>query len=236
MSLWREYVFEKCESTNDLAKEYPPFSCVRALVQTKGRGRLGRVWSSEKGNLFVSYVFPPVCRPSDMSFVAAVGVALALKEYAPHLKWPNDVLIDGAKVCGILTETSFIGMKPEKTVVGIGVNIASSPKGEGILYKTACLNEKGASRTPEEVQGCLNEALTETFALYQKEGFEAIRQKWLSFALPKGQKIKVRLPDKEEEGLFLGINEDGSLILELKNKETRVISAGDVFMENEKNE
>jgi BirA family transcriptional regulator, biotin operon repressor / biotin---[acetyl-CoA-carboxylase] ligase len=230
MPLWREYVFDKCESTNDTAKQYPPFSGVQAKMQTKGRGRLGRVWTSKKGNLFVSYVFPAVKRPSDMSFVAACGVALALQDYAPCLKWPNDVLIDGEKVCGILIETAFLGTQPEKTIVGIGINIDSHPDNSELLYKTTCLNKKGKKQTPETIKKRLTQALDSVFSLYQQKGFEAIRQKWLSWAPAVGHPFKVRLSDKTEEGLFLGINENGSLMLALDNKEIRVISAGDVFI------
>jgi BirA family biotin operon repressor/biotin-[acetyl-CoA-carboxylase] ligase len=127
-----------CGSTNDEAAKWaregaPAFSVVVADAQTHGRGRLGRVWQSPPGeNLYFSTVLRPAISPqhaAPITLAAGVAVAEALTRIgaAPTLKWPNDVLVSGKKIAGILSEMSTRGMRLEHVIVGIGVNVLSHP-------------------------------------------------------------------------------------------------------------
>ena len=116
------------------ARSCPPGTVVMAETQTAGRGRYGRTWQSPKGNLYMSLVLPDMGKNTPyIAFLTAVAVADSLPDFNVSLKWPNDVLLDGKKLAGILVER--VG---DKIIVGIGVNVISNPT-ENVLYPTASL-------------------------------------------------------------------------------------------------
>jgi BirA family biotin operon repressor/biotin-[acetyl-CoA-carboxylase] ligase len=200
--------------------------------QTSGRGRLGRDWVSPAGNLYVSNLV--TLRPSDppaptLALVAAISVYDTLKIWAPSealvIKWPNDLLIDGAKISGILLESAG-----KAVVVGIGANLMLVPP--NLDRPATSLLALGIA--PPDAKAFL-EALAETFAVWlsrwRAEGISIIRVAWLDRAHPVGTALSAALNDDQRiEGLFDGLTEDCALRLRLADGSTRVIHAGDVFL------
>jgi BirA family transcriptional regulator, biotin operon repressor / biotin---[acetyl-CoA-carboxylase] ligase len=230
--------FETLDSTSMEARRRAPLGepgprWFIALRQTAGYGRQGRAWRQATGDFAGTLAFKPQAAASvlgQISFIAALAVASALDEYvAPRklaLKWPNDILIDGAKAAGILLE-HIGGGEGALLAVGIGVNIVSAPA--DVAYKTARLVDH-ADQPPSPAD--LAARIDHHFWAYMKDwranGFANIRQLWLTRARGIGEAITVRLPNEELSGVFEGINESGALILQ-SGAEKRIISAGDVF-------
>jgi BirA family biotin operon repressor/biotin-[acetyl-CoA-carboxylase] ligase len=203
------------------AHSCPPGTVVMAETQTAGRGRYGRTWQSPKGNLYMSLVLPDMGKNTPyIAFLTAVAVADSLPDFNVSLKWPNDVLLDGKKLAGILVEK--VG---DKVIVGIGVNIISNPT-ENVLYPTASL--EGRLRPMTVAKRILLQYNT-LLELLDKKGFKAIRTRWLSCAKGLGQPMSVHLADSEVQGIFKGISATGALLLKEK-RSTRKITVGDVFL------
>jgi BirA family biotin operon repressor/biotin-[acetyl-CoA-carboxylase] ligase len=218
---WDIHQFETLESTNMTARSCPPGTVVMAETQTAGRGRYGRTWQSPKGNLYMSLVLPDMGKNTPyIAFLTAVAVADSLPDFNVSLKWPNDVLLDGKKLAGILVEK--VG---DKVIVGIGVNIISNPT-ENVLYPTASL--EGRLRPMTVAKRILLQYNT-LLELLDKKGFKAIRARWLSCAKGLGQAMSVHLADSEVQGIFKGISATGALLLKEK-RSTRKITVGDVFL------
>lgn len=203
---------------------------MRADVQTGGRGRRGRAWSSLPGNLFASVLVK--LRPGEgpaqqLSFVAAVALARTLDTWVAFdrltLKWPNDVMLGAVKVAGILLEGQL-----GATVIGFGVNLAAHP-GDSERPATSLA---GAGLLPPPA-GAVAERLAATFAAtraeWQAEGFAAIREAWLARAAGLGLPLVARLGTETLSGVFEGLAADGALQLRLDNGTLRAIHAGEVF-------
>lgn len=229
MSKWIISSFESLASTNDTAKEFDPYSVIHAHMQTKGRGRNNRSWQSMDGNLFCSIVLPLTNNASAYSFVAGVALAQTLAHLSPRIKWPNDVLIEGKKIAGILLEPS-----DDKLIIGIGVNVKNHPT-ENMLYQTTSLAALGDDVSALQVLDRLLENMTDVMNILDKHGFSKIRQTWMEYATGLGLPIKVRLPNMELTGIFETIADDGALILGTTEGK-RTITAGDVFMIGKNNE
>jgi len=198
---------------------------LRAEVQTGGKGRQGRAWMSPPGNLYASTLVR--LRPGDppaptLALASAVALHEAVSIYTPavRIKWPNDLLADGAKLAGILLERSG-----DAVVIGFGVNLAHHPKG---LERPVTSLHRLTGAAPEP--GTFVELLAETFARWlgrwRGEGVGPIRRAWLADAHPIG----TALSTTEGEGLFDGLDEDGALRLRLPEGTIRTIHAGDVFL------
>lgn len=220
-------------STNDWLAERPDLpdeSWVRADGQTGGRGRRGRAWVSVPGNLFASVVIrqqPGEGPAQQLSFVAAVALARALDRWvAParlSLKWPNDVLLDGVKVAGILLEGGA-----GATIIGFGVNLAGHP--EGIERPATSLPAAGIAAPPAgDVVDCLAAAFIEVRANWRDHGFAPVRIEWLARAAGLGQGLEARLGRETVPGVFTGLAPDGALLLTLPDASVRAIHAGEVF-------
>ena len=229
---WRLIFKGETKSTNEDVKNLPAGSdktAICAEFQSEGRGRTGRRWVSPKGNLFVSLCLElgDLNRSEIYSFLSAVALTDAIEKVCPGIgikcKWPNDLLVEGKKISGILLETDGVG----RLIVGIGVNIAAFPE-NNMLYPATSLAECGFSVTKEAL---LKELLYQ-FDLWQKrlsdEGKKTILDAWRQKAYGLGKKIVVRLPDQNMEGVFAGLDNDGRLLL---NKDGKLceISVGDVF-------
>ena len=205
---------------------------LRAVTQTAGRGRLGRAWQSPPGNLYASTIVRP--RPADpspasLAFVAAVAlhetVTPWVRDGALTLKWPNDLLLDGAKLSGILLEGA-----DGAVIVGIGVNLAHFPEGLDRAVTSLAASGTGAPDTALFLED-LAAAFARWLERWRMEGMAAIRTPWLVVAHPKGTALTANLPDGESiDGLFDGLDSDGALILRLADGNSRVIHAGDVFL------
>lgn len=225
--MFREkFYFDVVESTNTVAASCPLYSVVCAEKQTAGRGRLGRKWISGKGNLFMSVVLPADQKMTFYGLMASVAVAKALQKYHPCVKWPNDVLIDGKKICGILSEK-----QDDKLILGIGINICSIPKSNNILYPITALYEYDVSADKEDVMNKVLTFLEKEINAFEKEGIEHLRKEWLSYASSVGQVLEVRTPIETITGVFETISLNGELVLKTENMQ-RYISAGDVFLKD----
>ena len=225
MTEWTLIRKTRCASTNDTAKILPFYTAISTCHQTKGRGRLGRKWQDGKGNLMVSLVLPkPKKEPYLYTFLVSLAVAKTLEKLSPKIKWPNDILIDGKKVCGILLETT-----QDKLIVGIGVNISSCPSAD-VMYPVACLKDYHCNTTYKSLLKSILQNLDFVVECFQKKGFNFVRQEWLNFACGLERPISVNLPNQTIKGIFKGITDMGALILQTQDKTMLEVTAGDVFL------
>jgi BirA family biotin operon repressor/biotin-[acetyl-CoA-carboxylase] ligase len=206
---------------------------ITARAQTAGRGRRGRTWVSEPGNLFATLLLTdpaPAERAAQLSFVAALAVHDAIAALAPALasglafKWPNDVLCGGAKVAGILIEAE--GAQPLMVAVGIGVNCRHHP--EATEYPATDLAAAGAAVTAETLFAALSGAMVPRLREWEA-GFASIRAAWLQRAGALGGELRVRLGTRELVGRFEALDEAGRLLLRLPDGGLETIAAGEVF-------
>ncbi len=224
-----------------LAGELGPL-WIRADRQSAGRGRRGRAWTSETGNLFATLLLRPACSPAiaaQLSYVTALAVAdvvrLALPEADIGLKWPNDVRVSEAKIAGILLEsgTSAEGagtVRPAWLTIGIGLNVQSHPDAAG--YPVTSLLRAGASPVPpvKSIMAALARRMDHWLTLWADgEGFAAVREAWLARAEGIGSPLEARLPKGTISGQFSGLDPSGGLILTLPDGTERIIHGGEVF-------
>lgn len=214
---------------------------ISAGEQTTGRGRGGREWVSKPGNLFCSLIFntgKSLCYSAQLSFVTSLAVRDTVASLVDmndvKCKWPNDVLVDGKKISGILLETYSNEKADNLMIIGIGINVDHHP--DTPLYPTTHINEK--SKAPFKYYDVF-QRLAEKMAFWldnwQKNGFTNIREEWLSKAKGKGEQITVRLPNEEINGRFVDLDANGALMLDM-NDEIRLIHSGDVFFADQKEE
>lgn len=211
-------------------------TAVTAVEQLGGKGRRGRAWASPPGNLYLSAILRPSCpvgQAAQLSFVASLAMRDAVRRFLPDsaavaVKWPNDVLVDGSKISGILLETGPIsGGDAAYVILGMGINLAHHPdNAERPATSLAALNaDPGVAAARDALLGALDRWDT----LWRARGFTPIREAWLSDAIGLGAPIQVRLPDSTLEGVFADLDMDGALLLEQPGGRRR-ITAGDVFL------
>jgi BirA family biotin operon repressor/biotin-[acetyl-CoA-carboxylase] ligase len=207
---------------------------LRAERQTAGKGRQGRAWESPGGNLYASTLVrlspgdPP---PPTLALVAAVALEEVVRAVLPperarqlYLKWPNDLLLAGAKMSGILLERA-----DEWVVVGIGVNVAHHPALAD--RATTSLAAEGAVIDAARLLQRLAEMLAAWLYHWRRDGLAPVVARWCERAHPAGTPLVARLPDGEEvSGLFETLDASGALVLRLADGTCRVIHAGDVFL------
>lgn len=226
---WRLVALESVGSTNDEAARLaddgaPEGTVVWAREQTGGRGRRGRRWASPVGNLYTSTILRPECpaaRAAELGFVAALAVAdIVPAGRTVRLKWPNDVLVDGGKVAGILLESAIAqtGMV-QHVVAGIGVNVGFAPQLPEMRYPGAAL---GGS--VESTVGKLIAALAARVAGWRHHGFAMVRAQWLAKAGPLGAEVDVKLGDELVRGRFDGVDQQGALLLDTASGPRRIVS------------
>jgi BirA family biotin operon repressor/biotin-[acetyl-CoA-carboxylase] ligase len=204
---------------------------LRADRQAAGRGRQGRDWISPPGNLYASTLVR--LRPGDpgaatLALMTAVALDEAVRTFLDDcrltLKWPNDLLLDGAKLSGILLERV-----DEAVVIGIGVNLAHHPDLPD--RPTTSLAAHDVVVEPATFLDVLAEAVARWLSRWRGEGLAPVRARWLARAHPAGTALAARLPDGSAiDGLFDGLDADGALVLRLASGERHVIHAADVFL------
>ena len=207
---------------------------IAADRQTAGRGRRGRAWISPRGNLYASLLLTDPAAAehwSQLSFVAALAMHDAVVEVAAELKplltikWPNDLLLAGAKLGGILIEAES-GISA--VAVGIGVNCASHPA--DTEFPAADLAAAGAAVSAAALFGALSVKMVGRLAQWNAgAGFSTIRADWLARAAGVGESVRVRLAEGELVGRFEALDESGAVVLRLPDGNTTTIAAGDVF-------
>lgn len=216
----------------------PTWIC--ALAQTAGRGRRGRAWQMPPGNFAASLVMQPgggADQAALRSFVAALALRDALAAVIGDaaglaLKWPNDVLLNGGKVAGILLESTGAGGRIDRLIIGIGVNLASAPAAEtlepGALTPVSVTGETGLSITPEAFLTHLAHGFARWEQGFATHGFGPIRSAWLAGAARLGETITARMPRAEVTGTFVDVDSEGHLVLETSTGR-RTIAAADIF-------
>lgn len=228
-------------STNDTAKELLRQGALEGTVvwakrQTAGRGRRGRPWISEPGNLYCSLILRPKCslmQASQLSFVIAVAVGQTMLQHlsTPDIlsyKWPNDILLNHEKVSGILIETeSTKSDQVEACIIGIGINLNSVP--DHPSYSVTALNLHTVNKV---ILDNLLATLLENIKLYYQDwmlnGFSSIREKWLQRAYKLGQPITISIAKEKLSGRFIGLSQEGALMFEKLNGTISQIMSAEV--------
>jgi BirA family biotin operon repressor/biotin-[acetyl-CoA-carboxylase] ligase len=238
---YRLHALESVDSTNDEARRLadagaPDRTVVIAATQTAGHGRRGRAWISPPGNVFCSILLRPQCQPAvlaQLTFVAALATAEAIAATgvppaALTPKWPNDVLLNGAKVAGILLEGAWQQGAPAGwVVIGIGINLARHP--DGLAYPVTSVAAAGGATALDCCLGSLVAAFETWRERWESQGFEPVRSAWWDRARDRLGSIRVRIDDAELEGRFTGVDHDGALILAPADGRPRRIMAGEVL-------
>lgn len=211
---------------------------ITAARQTGGRGRRGRTWISEPGNLYSSLL---LIDPAPWEAVASLPLAVTLAVHGAvatvlpdggqdflRIKWPNDLLIKGHKTAGILIEAEQLPDGRRAIVIGCGINITHRP--DTGLYPATCLAEQGSAATPQELFARLVVSMDTTLNNWdQGRGLAGIRDQWIERADGLGKPVTVNLPDRQIRGLFDGIDGEGRLMLAMPDGSRQLIAAGDVF-------
>jgi BirA family biotin operon repressor/biotin-[acetyl-CoA-carboxylase] ligase len=233
--------YEELDSTNAEARrraeagEAGPV-WITAAVQTAGRGRRGRAWSTERGNLAATLLMTtdaPAIEAAQISFVAALAAAeladACLGPDVARLKWPNDVLIHGRKAVGILVESGPRSDGRLWLAVGIGVNLAHHP--DDVERPATAFAEHMSGSPPKPLDAL--EVLATRFEAWRQawatQGFAPVARGWTARAIGLGEACEARLPNRTLRGLAEGLDVDGALKLRLDDGSLERITAGDVF-------
>ncbi len=239
----KKIFFSEIESTNDYAvkniEHIEDKTVIIADLQTKGRGRNGRSWHSEKNNLFASLVLKPKCSFCDMQrlntivhYTAVILSRVFKKKYglSTQIKWPNDILVLGKKIAGILTENVIKGESFQGIIIGTGVNLNMDEDSLKKISQTAISLNMLTGRETDRDE-FLDFFLEEFFLQYDdflKKGFLLIKENYKMLSMVLGKKVRAVLPDKEYCGIAKDIDDKGQLILDCYNKE-EAINIGDII-------
>ena len=237
-------VLASVDSTNAEAARIAPHLAgpewILALEQTAARGRRGRGWVNPAGNFAATLVMRPGESPAKValrSFVASLALHEALVAVTGRaagfaLKWPNDVLLNGGKLAGILLESAGTGGSLSHFAIGIGVNLKEAPRADqveaGALRPVSLLSETGIAPEPEEFLELLAPAYARAEAQFVTYGFEPIRHAWLARAARLGEVITARTTHDSHEGTFETVDADGNLVL-MTAEGRQAIAAAEVF-------
>jgi BirA family biotin operon repressor/biotin-[acetyl-CoA-carboxylase] ligase len=226
--------YDSIDSTNEEARrlasegERGPL-WITARVQRSGKGRRGRVWVSQDGNLFATLLTTGAnARSGELAFLAGLAAGDTVAAFTPKagvsLKWPNDVLLEGKKVAGILLENFGAAL-----AIGVGINLASYPPGTE-FPATSIKENAGGAPEPGVALTVLAGAMAAWYEVFRARGFTPLREKWLQRASGLGKQVRARLETEEVKGVFETLDGDGALILRLSDGSHRRIAAGDVFV------
>lgn len=236
--------FESVASTNDEAMRLagqgaPAWTVVRAVSQSTGRGRRGKSFASPAGNSYTSFILRPQGGPeraAQIALVAGLAVAETIAHLAPGLpeprcKWPNDVLVDDHKVCGILVEASSSGESVEHVIVGIGINLVSHPDIPGHrIGDLAHLGAPGIGR--DAMLADMAARLHQHCELWQIGGFAALRKAWLARAAGLGRAVRIEDGPRILSGELIDIDGEGALILAGPGAGRQRVVSGSLFLED----
>ncbi|AGF75893.1 biotin--[acetyl-CoA-carboxylase] ligase [Bartonella vinsonii] len=236
--------YESVDSTNLIAQQKAQAGhqgklWVVAQEQSQGRARRGRTWSSPKGNLYSSLLLIDDIvhqTAAQFGFVAGISVVEAIKQFVKgeeqtnnivSVKWPNDILLGGAKSSGVLLEIFKLPSQQYALVIGIGINVKYHY--EDAPYPTSSLNNIGLFVETEQLFTVLTECFAKNYLLWkQPRGCDFIREKWLFYSAHLGQHAKIVNDEKIIEGIFDGLDSDFNCIIKQKNGQQAIITAGDV--------
>ena len=234
------YSYEMLESTNDRAYELAEKgldegAVILAEQQTKGKGRMGRRWTSPRGGIYLSLILRPRLMPTEISkltLVAAVSVAKVVRDITglPALiKWPNDILIGKNKLCGILTELKAEQDVAVFVILGIGINVNVK---QSLLPKnaTSISKELGGDFSKVELAKALLRSLEAHYILFTKNRFGEIIDEWRNLSAVLGSRVRISDKARTIEGQAIDIDEGGALVVRLDNGFNERILAGDVIL------
>lgn len=241
----RIHHFIEVTSTNDVAKELAikgarEGTVIIAETQSRGRGRLGREWVSPKGGIWFSTILRPKVDPQDtfeLTFMAAVAVAKTIKsmfKLNTEIKWPNDVLINGKKVCGILTEMSTRGNIVDFVALGVGLNanVDANTFPEHLRSSLTSLKEELKQEVERErFLRALLEELEHYYKMFTLKDFSLILKEWKSLASLLGTYVEVVGFDEKIEGWAMDVDQSGALMIKLKDGTVRRVVSGDVTIQ-----
>jgi len=249
---WHVQTFASLESTQSFLKDLLRTekliegTVIQSLVQTKGLGRRGGEWDSPMGNLYMSFLLRPDCGFQDaaqLSFVIALAIRGALSEVLKdqkdvQLKWPNDILIEGKKIAGILIEADTDkNNQLNGIIVGTGINIMFATIENAAFLKEYDCAMPGDDR-PVAIHPFRDLVLKHVSAQYrnwQEKGFADIRKQWLSHGYGMGEKITANLQNGAQSGIFDDIDDNGALILKQEDGKKIAIHAADVYFDQAAN-
>jgi BirA family biotin operon repressor/biotin-[acetyl-CoA-carboxylase] ligase len=230
--------YSELESTNNTAREIakgvPEGTVIIAETQKNGRGRMGTKWQSAPGGIWLSLVLHPsipLDNLSKITLVAGIAVTNALRGIGvdARIKWPNDVLVNGKKICGILTEVSAEIGKVDYVVLGIGVNVnvkLSGLKDEIRRNSTSIANETGKPIDRTSFLASLLYELEQQYIRFKTRQFAEIVDEWINLSDTIGRNVKLMTPTMLIEGKAVGITEKGALVVLDKNNKKHEIIAG----------
>ncbi|WP_245983277.1 biotin--[acetyl-CoA-carboxylase] ligase [Ammoniphilus oxalaticus] len=239
------HFFETVESTQTeihaLARAgAPEGTVVIADEQVKGKGRLGRSWHSPPGSgIWMSVLLRPkleLQRCPQLTLVAAVAIVETIREQTGlplMIKWPNDLLLNGKKVCGILTELRAESDCVDYIALGIGINVSSAsfPSELADIATSLSIEQQGQAPLRTPLIKRLLEKLEELYFLYVEQGFSAIKPRWEAHALMLGKPITARRVNSATlQGIAIGIDEQGALLLRMEDGRTEHIYSADIDM------
>ncbi|MEQ9116340.1 MAG: biotin--[acetyl-CoA-carboxylase] ligase [Rickettsiales bacterium] len=247
MANWKNLkriLLNKVDSTNLEAKRFLQSRPKEELVivaneQSSGYGRSGKDWVSPKGNLYFSIILFPECsleKSAQLSFVAALALYEVLERVLVSnrneikLKWPNDVLINGKKVAGIILESVSSGQskKTNSLIIGVGLNVNSKIVSDE--FEATTLLESHAKEL--RIDYYLNQFISNLESLYKSwkdKGFEPIRKSWLDKAYNINKKVSILGQKKKISGIFTDLDNNGNLLLKMSNGEIKEISGGSIY-------
>ena len=228
------YHFDNIDSTNIFSKKLIKKDAIQGTVvvsdiQMKGRGRKDRNWFSPKGGLWFSIILYPklsVNKSILVTMIASISVSqsiIKLTNTKPVIKWPNDILINKKKVCGILTETEVKKGKIEYMIVGIGLNVNNKLNDELSKSATSLIEEINKDISIQDLLKDILVNFDNNYKLLNKKDFLQIRKLWLNFSNIIGRKVKIKEEESEIIGNVIDFSEDGSLIIESENKRKKII-------------
>lgn len=226
------YFFDTVTSTFDKIKEYPRLEglTVAAARQTSGRGRLGRSWSSEEGGVYFSFNLTPDVSPEEATFATitcALGAIRALKRYGDcRIKWPNDIVMNKKKICGILTTMGARGEKLDYICVGIGINVNKDFFDESLPHASSIKLETGREQNENIILASVLKEIEKIYTTYTNED---ILKEYTKNCITTGSKVTVHYTDSRGDfaGICTGITENGSLVVQGKDT-TVTVSSGEV--------
>lgn len=232
--------FVSLPSTNDLAKElarqgYPEGSVVIAETQTAGRGRLGRVWESPPGTgIYLSVILRPGLPPGELpklTLTAAVAVVEAIQDATGlrmGIKWPNDILWNGKKLGGILTEMETESDQISHVILGVGLNINTPAFPAPLAGLATSLSSTGRRYSRLEIVRAFLRRLDENYRTFLRREFPVILEAWRRAAVTLGRPVTVKQGSEEISGLALDVAPDGALLVKTSGGEVRSVISGEI--------
>jgi len=230
------------DSTNNDAKrlaqeDMPNGTLVIAERQQGGRGRMGRRWNSPEGGIWLSVILRPELSPTDapkLTIMAAVAVAESIFQSTgiqTNIKWPNDILVDGKKICGILTEISAELDIINYVIIGIGINVNNDKFPDELKDKSISLKQiKGEKVNRVKVLASLLERLESYYFKAERDGFEEILERWRALCINLGKQVKIIGKNESFEGIALDIDSSGALLVKKTNGTIVRILSGEVSL------